>query len=120
MRSAKSGLAGRPAAGKVADTGRGCGGAGSGGPGPAGRVWRVGSGGSGLAGHGGSRLPVAGRYTTASSPRSRATSRALGFTDGRKGTSHTRARSGLPGLLAYSSGSQTVSSVPTPLIPTGT
>ena len=60
------------------------------------------------------------RYVTASSPRLSARSRALGLTDGRNGTSQTRARSGLPDSLAYSSGSHTVSSVPTADLATGT
>ena len=59
-------------------------------------------------------------YSAASSPRACASSRALGLTDGRKGTSQTCARSGRPGSLAYSSGSQTSSSVPTADLPTGT
>ena len=43
-----------------------------------------------------------------------------GVHGGAKGTSHTRARSGRPGSLAYSSGNHTVSSVPTADFPAGT
>ncbi len=60
------------------------------------------------------------RYNTASWPRACARSRALGLTEGRNGTSHTCARSGCPGSLAYSLDSQTRSSVPTADLPTGT